>query len=204
MTDTATSTSRDQFKRLGVLIAVNAVDMLGFAMVLPILPFYAQDLGATPLAIGLIISSYSIAQLISAPFTARAQHSGDPLVAHRDRILPIQDEERDRSDAETRRCVRLHRYEPGIQTLHRAYVERPPEQHHRTEREHADAGCPWQVAHDGIAGEMALRRGHRPARGRHVADGRSIMGSTQYGLDEAIRGPGRPLSLTGRPSYSPP
>ena len=71
MTDTATSTSRDQFKRLSVLIAVNAVDMLGFAMVLPILPFYAQDLGATPLAIGLIISSYSIAQLISAPFWGR-------------------------------------------------------------------------------------------------------------------------------------
>lgn len=71
MTDSVPSTSRDQFKRLSVLIAVNAVDMLGFAMVLPILPFYAQDLGASPLAIGLIISSYSIAQLISAPFWGR-------------------------------------------------------------------------------------------------------------------------------------
>jgi multidrug resistance protein len=70
MTDSPTS-SRDQFKSLSVLIAVNAVDMLGFAMVLPILPFYAQDLGASPLAIGLIISSYAIAQLISAPFWGR-------------------------------------------------------------------------------------------------------------------------------------
>jgi multidrug resistance protein len=70
MTDLPSS-SRDQFKRLSVLIAVIAVDMLGFAMVLPILAFYAQDLGATPLQIGLIISSYSIAQLISAPFWGR-------------------------------------------------------------------------------------------------------------------------------------
>ena len=71
MTDNGTSSSRDHLKRLGVLIAVNAVDMLGFAMVLPILPFYAQHLGATPLMIGWIISSYSIAQLLSAPFWGR-------------------------------------------------------------------------------------------------------------------------------------
>ena len=71
MTDTPAPTSAEQFKRLSVLIAVNAVDMLGFAMVLPILPFYAQDLGASPLMIGLIISSYSIAQLLSAPFWGR-------------------------------------------------------------------------------------------------------------------------------------
>jgi MFS family permease len=71
MTETAHPSSRDQFKSLSVLIAVNAVDMLGFAMVLPILPFYATSLGASPLAIGAIISSYSIAQLLSAPFWGR-------------------------------------------------------------------------------------------------------------------------------------
>jgi MFS family permease len=71
MTDTPAATSAEQFKRLSVLIAVNAVDMLGFAMVLPILPFYAKDLGASPLMIGLIISSFSIAQLLSAPFWGR-------------------------------------------------------------------------------------------------------------------------------------
>lgn len=71
MTDPATATSRDHLRSLGVLIAVNAVDMLGFAMVLPILPFYAQRLGASPLAIGAMISSYSVAQLLSAPFWGR-------------------------------------------------------------------------------------------------------------------------------------
>ena len=71
MTDPTVPTSRDHLRSLGVLIAVNAVDMLGFAMVLPILPFYAQHLGASPLAIGAMISSYSIAQLVSAPFWGR-------------------------------------------------------------------------------------------------------------------------------------
>jgi MFS family permease len=71
MTDSSSTTSRDHFRQLFVLIAVNAVDMLGFAMVLPILPFYAQELGASPFAIGVIIASYSIAQLLSAPFWGR-------------------------------------------------------------------------------------------------------------------------------------
>ena len=70
MTDSSESPN-DHLRRLGVLIAVNAVDMLGFAMVLPILPFYAERLGATPLAIGFIIASYSVAQLISAPLWGR-------------------------------------------------------------------------------------------------------------------------------------
>ena len=33
--------SRGQFRRLAVLIAVNFVDMIGFMIVLPLLPFYA-------------------------------------------------------------------------------------------------------------------------------------------------------------------
>ena len=50
---------RDQFRQLGVLIAVNFVDMLGFAMVLPLLPFYALKLHATPEIVGWMIASFS-------------------------------------------------------------------------------------------------------------------------------------------------
>lgn len=71
MTDPAVPTSRDHLRSLGVLIAVNAVDQLGFAMVFPILPFYALRLGATPLVIGFMISSFPVAQLLSAPFWGR-------------------------------------------------------------------------------------------------------------------------------------
>jgi multidrug resistance protein len=45
--------------------------MIGFAMVLPLLPFYALELKASPLVIGTIISSFSVAQLLSAPLWGR-------------------------------------------------------------------------------------------------------------------------------------
>ena len=63
--------SRPQFRRLAVLIAVNFVDMIGFMIVLPLLPFYALKLHATPETIGAMIASFSVAQLVSAPLWGR-------------------------------------------------------------------------------------------------------------------------------------
>ena len=37
-----------QFKELWVLVIASGVDMVGFAMVLPLMPFYALRLNATP------------------------------------------------------------------------------------------------------------------------------------------------------------
>lgn len=59
------------FRRLAILIAVNFVDMVGFMIVLPLLPFYALDLRASPEIIGLLIASFSVAQLLAAPFWGR-------------------------------------------------------------------------------------------------------------------------------------
>lgn len=56
---------------LWVLMATAFVDMMGFAMVFPLLPFYATDLGASPALIGVLISSFSIAQLTTAPLWGR-------------------------------------------------------------------------------------------------------------------------------------
>lgn len=47
------------------------LDLIGFGMILPLLPFYAQQFRATPLAIGLLFSSYSLAQLVFAPILGR-------------------------------------------------------------------------------------------------------------------------------------
>ncbi len=63
--------SRAKLRRLAVLIAVNVVDMIGFMVVLPLLPFYAQDLHASPELIGALIASFSIAQLLAAPVWGR-------------------------------------------------------------------------------------------------------------------------------------
>ena len=63
--------ARDQLRRLAVLIATCFVDMIGFAMVLPILPFYALDLKASPFEIGIITAAFSAAQILSAPLWGR-------------------------------------------------------------------------------------------------------------------------------------
>src|SRR5918993_708493 len=63
--------SPSQFRQLAVLIGVNFVDMIGFMIVLPLLPFYALKLNASPVIVGQLIASYSIAQLIAAPFWGR-------------------------------------------------------------------------------------------------------------------------------------
>src|SRR5213592_1403166 len=68
---TQLDTSKDQFKRLIVLIAVATVDMMGGAMVFPLIPFYALKFNASPTTVGMIIASFFIAQLISAPLWGR-------------------------------------------------------------------------------------------------------------------------------------
>jgi MFS family permease len=60
-----------QFRRLAVLIAVSFVDMIGFMVVLPLLPFYALKLKASPETVGQLIAAFSIAQLLSAPVWGR-------------------------------------------------------------------------------------------------------------------------------------
>jgi MFS family permease len=73
----SSDSSRDHFRRLIVLIAVATVDMIGGAMVFPLIPFYALKLHAAPTTVGFIISSFFVAQLISAPLWGRvSDHHG--------------------------------------------------------------------------------------------------------------------------------
>ncbi|MEX2571153.1 MAG: MFS transporter [Gemmatimonadota bacterium] len=47
------------------------VDMVGLLMVIPLLPFYAVELGGAGLVVGVLVSSYAVAQLVSAPLWGR-------------------------------------------------------------------------------------------------------------------------------------
>jgi MFS family permease len=58
-------------RRLAVLIFVCFVDAIGFMIILPLLPFYAMRLHATPETVGRLIAAFSIAQLLSAPLWGR-------------------------------------------------------------------------------------------------------------------------------------
>jgi multidrug resistance protein len=63
--------ARDFIKRMWVLMLTVFVDMIGFLIVLPLLPFYAERLGADPFNVGALISSFAVAQLASAPLWGR-------------------------------------------------------------------------------------------------------------------------------------
>jgi MFS family permease len=43
------------------------VDVLGLTIILPLLPFYAERLGASPTVVGLLVSTYAACQLIAGP-----------------------------------------------------------------------------------------------------------------------------------------
>ncbi len=47
------------------------VDVLGLTIILPLLPFYAEHLGASDFEVGLLISTYAFFQLISGPVLGR-------------------------------------------------------------------------------------------------------------------------------------
>lgn len=47
------------------------VDLLGFGLIIPLLPRYAESFGASDTVIGLLLASYSVMQLIGAPLLGR-------------------------------------------------------------------------------------------------------------------------------------
>ena len=56
---------------LGIVFLTVFLDLVGFGIVLPLLPFYATELGASPFEVGLIIASYSAMQFLFAPILGR-------------------------------------------------------------------------------------------------------------------------------------
>jgi multidrug resistance protein len=53
------------------IFIIVAVDVLGFTLVLPLLPFYAEHYGASPLVVGMLIASFAICQFIAGPILGR-------------------------------------------------------------------------------------------------------------------------------------
>jgi len=58
-------------RRISVLMATAFVDMIGFSILFPLLPFYAERLNAEEWVIGWMIAAFSIMQLIFAPMWGR-------------------------------------------------------------------------------------------------------------------------------------
>lgn len=54
-----------------IIFTIQVTEVLGFSLILPFLPFFAQDYGASPLVVGLIFASFSFFQFFSAPIMGR-------------------------------------------------------------------------------------------------------------------------------------
>lgn len=57
--------------RLWVIMVTSFVDMVGFLVILPLLPFYAQRFGASASIVGYLVGIFAIAQLVTAPIWGR-------------------------------------------------------------------------------------------------------------------------------------
>jgi multidrug resistance protein len=66
-----TGNTRQDFARLAILIAVATIDLMGAAMVFPLIPFYALRFNSSPTTIGVILASFFVAQLAAAPLWGR-------------------------------------------------------------------------------------------------------------------------------------
>src|SRR5690349_11424406 len=51
--------------RVGVIFFTVLIDLIGFGIVMPILPFYAQRFGASGLAYGVVLAVYSFMQFVA-------------------------------------------------------------------------------------------------------------------------------------------
>ncbi|MCG3179965.1 MAG: Tetracycline resistance protein, class B [Phycisphaerae bacterium] len=56
---------------LSTLFFVTLVNLIGFGLIIPLLPHWSKSLGMTDLSIGLLFASYSVGQVIAAPILGR-------------------------------------------------------------------------------------------------------------------------------------
>ncbi len=54
-------------KRLSIIFLIIFVNLLGFGIILPLLPYYAESFGATPMTIGWLMAAFSLCQFIASP-----------------------------------------------------------------------------------------------------------------------------------------
>lgn len=71
MTDGPAQPSAPPKAGLAIVYLTVFIDLLGFGIILPSLPFYAEEFGATGLWVGAMMTSYSAAQLVGASMLGR-------------------------------------------------------------------------------------------------------------------------------------
>lgn len=62
-------------KRVWIIFVIQVTEVLGFSLILPFLPYYAQEYGASPLTVGMMLTVFSLFQFISSPIMGRLSDS---------------------------------------------------------------------------------------------------------------------------------
>ena len=78
-------------KQYLTIFVILVTEVLGFSLILPFLPFFAQELGASPLMIGLLFAVFPFFQLFSAPVMGKlSDHYGrKPLLIFSQAVTAI-------------------------------------------------------------------------------------------------------------------
>jgi MFS family permease len=63
--------ARYQLHAMPILFLIVFVDLVGFGLVIPLLPFYAERFGASPLQMTLLFAVYSLMSMLTAPLWGR-------------------------------------------------------------------------------------------------------------------------------------
>ena len=58
-----------------ILFLIVFIDLVGFGIIIPLLPFFAEHFHASPAMVGLLMATYSLTQFIAAPFWGRISDS---------------------------------------------------------------------------------------------------------------------------------
>jgi DHA1 family tetracycline resistance protein-like MFS transporter len=56
---------------MATLFLIVFIDLIGFGLIIPLLPFYGEHFHASPAQVGLLMASYSFAQFVTAPLWGR-------------------------------------------------------------------------------------------------------------------------------------
>ncbi len=60
-----------------IIFLIQVTEVLGFSLILPFLPLFAQDMGASPIVIGLLLTTFSFFQFLTSPILGKlSDHYG--------------------------------------------------------------------------------------------------------------------------------
>ena len=54
-------------RKLLPILGVTFIDIIGFSMLIPMLPYFVTHFGASPFTVGVLFGTFSLCQLVTAP-----------------------------------------------------------------------------------------------------------------------------------------